>query len=87
MSNAVAKKIEAELAAVALELDVLVPPELERLTVLAVRGAEAVLVVVRLVVERLVYSERLSRFWSFTASTPHSWATRNSSLHFSTLPW
>src|SRR5262245_52831949 len=34
-----------------------------------------------------VNSVRLSRFWSLTALTPHSFAARDVSLAFSTVPW
>src|SRR3954468_6759398 len=43
---------KSELPAIALQLDVFVPPELERLAVLAVGGPETVLVVVGLVIHR-----------------------------------
>ena len=50
-SNAVAKNVIADLARVRQQLAVRVGPELERLAVLAVRAAEAELVVVRLLEE------------------------------------
>ena len=63
------------------------PVELERLAVPAVRGTEAVLVVVRASYSARVKSERLSRFWSLTALTPTSFAAWNSATACSTLPW
>ena len=75
---------QAELRRAGLQLSVLADVELERLPVLPVRGSERVLVVVRRVVAARVYSERLSRFWSFTAFTPHWCAARNSCCACST---
>ena len=87
-SNTVREERDALLARELAQLEPVGGGQLERLAMLAVRRAEASARCRRARRRaRACRGARLSRFWSLTASTPHSFAARTSAFAFSRSPW